>query len=89
MNESTEKKQVSTKENPIPTGRGGWRGGVKPAVPTNRKASARSVTLMPDEWEALEQHAERLGVRTVTQLMAQLMRQYIHQNAGKIAPIEK
>jgi len=84
MEETTEKPVVSTKENPIPTGRGGWRGGLRPKVAKGRKAVTKATCLYPEEWDALEQHAARLGITSATKLIAQIARQYIHQNAPKL-----
>lgn len=85
MEETTEKPVVSTKENPIPTGRGGWREGGRPKIAESKKATNKTVCLYPDEWAALEAHAARVGARSVGVFAAQILRQYIHSQAVKLS----
>jgi len=65
------------------------RGGARPGagrktVPDDQKSVTKTVNLYPDEWEALEAHADRIGARSVGVFAAQILRQYLHQNAMKL-----
>jgi hypothetical protein len=79
MEDTTEKK---------PYGRGGYRPGAGRKTgyrkPPEEKSVSKSVSLTPGEWKDLEAHSTRVGAQSVTKFAAQLLRQYLHQNAPKL-----
>ena len=66
-------------------GRGGPQpGSGRPRMAESEKAISKSITLSPQEWRDLAAHAERVGARTPAIFAAQIIRQYLHAQAGKL-----
>lgn len=47
------------------TGRGGWRGGVKPTLPQELRTKKRTISLTDAEWEKFRQKGGAKWLRTL------------------------